>query len=491
MSRSTRQRVAADNRGLRWPVRVALGLMAAMVVLAASISGVSANTDPGTENPGTENPGTENPGAEKANPENASAEAPAPPDAHDVSSATDGSLRTNLGGTYDWAYATALQPDGRILAAGVSEANGTYDFALARYTPAMELDPTFGQGGVVLTDFGKSYDWAYAMALLPDGKILLAGVSSLSGSKDFALARYTSDGKLDPSFGQGGLVTEQTRSLTADIIRGIAVQPDGRIVVAGVSYEDVATVGPNGDFMVARYLPNGQSDLTFGLGGVMTTDFGDQSYDEPYAVVLQPDGKIVLGGYTNHGNGPGVLFGADQLAMARYGSNGLLDPSFAKGGRLIFDGGSLDERILAMALAPDGSLLAGGYVNGEKRSDLMLASVRTDGTLTPGFGTDGKGLSISDLGTFSERISSLLVQRDGKILAGGQTAVAHNADFAIFRYDSHGFFDQAFGRSGVASFDFEGREDRVHGLARQPDGKIVAVGQSEADFGLVRFNAPA
>ena len=241
--------------------------------------------------------------------------------------------------------------------------------------------------------------------------------------------------------------------------------------------------------MVARYLPDGQSDLTFGLGGVMTTDFGDQSYDEPYAVVLQPDGKIVLGGYTNHGNGPGVLFGADQLALARYGSNGLLDPTYGKGGRVIFDGGSLDERILALALAPDGSLLAGGYVNGEKRSDLLLARVQTDGSLAPGFGTDGKGLSVTDLGTYSERIASLILLPDGRILAGGQTAVAHNADFAIFRYDSHGLFDRAFGRSGVASFDFQGREDRVHGLARQPDGKIVAVGQSEADFGLVRFNA--
>jgi len=442
--------------------------------------------------------GAADPGAPQSPETPAPAPAPADPDAPESAEPeappvsvedVDGSLRTNLGGTYDWAYATALQPDGRILAAGVSEAKGTYDFALARYTPAMDLDPTFGEGGFVLTDFGKSYDWAYALALLPDGKILVAGVSDASGSKDFALARFNPDGTLDKGFGKGGLVTETTRSLTADIIRGLAVQPDGRIVVVGVSYEDVATLGPNGDFMLARYLPNGQSDLTFGLGGIMTTDFGDQSYDEPYAVVLQADGKIVLGGYTNSGNGPGVLFGADQLAMARYGPTGLLDPSFGQGGRLIFDGGSLDERILALALAPDGSLLAGGYAFGERRSDLMLASVRTDGKLTPGFGTDGKGFAITDLGTYSERIASLIVLPDGRILAGGQTAVAHNADFAIFRYDSKGVFDRAFGRSGVASFDFQGREDRVHGLARQSDGKVVAVGQSEADFGLVRFNA--
>jgi uncharacterized delta-60 repeat protein len=450
----SRGRVWAGQQALRWRWRTGLGLILAIAALGASISAASA--DPGTV---------------------------------DVSFGTEGALRTNLGGTYDWAYATAIQPDGKILAAGVSEAKGTYDFALARYTSTKDLDPTFGEGGFVLTDFGRSYDWAYAMALLPSGKILVAGVSDASGSKDFALARYNPNGTLDTSFGSGGRVTENSRSLTADIIRGMTIQPDGRIVVAGVSYEDVATLGPNGDFMVARYLPDGRNDLTFGIGGMMTTDFADSSYDEPYAVVLQPDGRIVLGGYTNAGNGPGVLFGADQLALARYGPNGLLDPSFGQGGKVIFDGGSLDERILTLTLARDGSILAGGYVNGEKRSDLLLARLRTDGTLTPKWGNTGKGLSINDLGTNSERIASLVLQPDGKIVAGGQTAVAHNADFAVFRYDAHGSFDPTFGRAGVARFDFQGREDRVHAVALQSDGKIVAVGQSEADFAVARFNA--
>jgi uncharacterized delta-60 repeat protein len=450
---SRRGCISAGQKASRSGWRITLGVLLTITALGATVS--SATADPGQA---------------------------------DVSFGVDGALRTNLGGTYDWAYATAIQPDGKILAAGVSEANGTYDFALARYTSTRDLDPTFGTKGFVLTDFGRSYDWAYSLALLPKGKILVAGVSDASGSKDFALARYNPDGTLDTSFGVGGRVTETSRSLTADIIRGMTVQPDGRIVVAGVSYQDVATVEPNGDFMVARYLPDGGNDLTFGIGGVMATDFGDSSYDEPYAVILQPDGRIVLGGYTNAGNGPGVLFGADQLALARYGANGLLDHSFGDGGKVIFDGGSLDERILALALAPDGSILAGGYVNGEKRSDLLLARLRTDGLLSKGWGNTGKGLSINDLGTNSERIASLVLQPDGKIVAGGQTAVANNADFAVFRYEPHGSFDPTFGRGGVASFDFQGREDRIHAVALQPDGKIVGVGQSEADFALARFN---
>jgi uncharacterized delta-60 repeat protein len=453
VERSSRGRAGSD-RASRWRWRAALGVVSSLALLTGVVPAASAA--PGTL---------------------------------DATFGVGGALRSNFGGTYDWAFATAIQPDGRILAAGVSDARGTYDFALARYTSAHDLDPTFGVGGVVLTDFGHSYDWAYALALLPDGKILVAGVSDASGSKDFALARYGPNGDLDRSFGHDGLVTEHLRSLTTDIIHGVAIQPDGRIVVAGVTYEDVLTLRPHGDFMVARYNPDGTNDLSFGIGGVTTTDFSGESYDEPYAIVLQPDGRIVLGGYTNSGGGSGVLFGAEQLALARYMPNGLLDPSFGQDGKVIFDGGSLNERILALTPGPDGSLLAGGYVNGEKRGDLLLARLRPDGSLAGGFGNTGLGFSVDDLGTNSERISSLVLQPDGGIVAGGQTAVANNADFAVFRYDGNGVLDPTFGRGGVASFDFGGREDRVHAVALQPDGKIVAVGQSEADFAVVRFNA--
>ena len=133
--------------------------------------------------------------------------------------------------------------------------------------------------------------------------------------------------------------------------------------------------------------------------------------------------------------------------------------------------------------------MAGGYTNGERRGDLLLAHISPGGALDTHFGNTGKGFSIQDLGTNSERISSLVLEPNGKIVAGGQTAASDNADFAVFRYNPDGTLDGSFGRRGVASFDFGGREDRVHAVALQPDGKIVAVGQSEADFAIVRFHS--
>ena len=401
-------------------------------------------------------------------------------------------LRTmGLGGTYDWAYATALQPDGKILAAGVTNARGTYDFAVARYLPSGELDPSFADHGVAITDFGRSWDWAHALALQPDGRIVVAGVSDRSGSRDFALARYTASGKLDPTFGNGGLVLTPVRPLTTDIIHGLAIQPDGNILAAGVTYDDKVSLRPHGDFMVARYTPKGELDPAFGVGGVTTTNFDGESYDEPYAVVLQPDGRIVLGGSSNTGGGIGRIMGADNLALARYLPNGLADPGFGQGGKVVVDAGAMQESIRALALQPDGSIVAAGLTNGEKRGDLLLGRFAPNGALDPTFGGPRTGLAINDLGTAEEGLTSVALTPDGSIIAGGIVAPNPNGDMAVLRYDRRGRIDRSFGHDGVATADFGGRDDRLRGLALQPDGKIVAVGSSETDFALARFDAVA
>ncbi len=414
--------------------------------------------------------------------------APATPGELDVTFGVGGVVTTNFGGTYDWAYAGARQPDDRIVAAGVSNAQGTYDFALARYSADRSLDPSFGKGGMVTTDFGESYDWAYGLALQPDGKIVVAGVSDRGGSKNLALARYLPNGALDGGFGENGLVTEERRPLTTDIVRALVLQPDGKILVAGVTFEDTVSINPQGDFILARYMADGSSDPTFGVGGVVTTDFGDGSYDDAYALLLQPDGRSLLGGYSTSAGDPGVLFGADQLALARYTPEGLPDMGFGDNGKVVVDAGSLDEEIRALALTPVGSIVAAGFANGERGGDVLVARFTPEGAIDLSFGEGG--MTVTSLSPYSEGLTAVALQSDGRIVAAGDVSRAREAlaDFAVVRYDPNGHLEETFGTGGVATADFEQRQDKAGALILQPDGKLVTVGSSEHDFALARFN---
>ncbi|WP_318773950.1 Ig-like domain-containing protein, partial [Meiothermus sp.] len=202
-----------------------------------------------------------------------------------------GKVTTDLGSSYDEAYALVLQPDGRLVAAGRSvDAAGNDDFALVRYNPDGSLDTSFGIGGKVTTEVGSSSDEARALVLQPDGKLVAAGYSSnAAGKSDFALVRINPNGSLDTSFGSGGKVTTAVGSSSG--IAALVLQPDGKLVAAGPS--------SNGDydFALVRYNPNGTLDPTFGSGGKVITDLGSGS-DEAHALVLQPDGKLVAAGYS-------------------------------------------------------------------------------------------------------------------------------------------------------------------------------------------------
>jgi uncharacterized delta-60 repeat protein len=223
------------------------------------------------------------------------------------------------------------------------------------------------------------------------------------------------------------------------------------------------------------------------VGGIVITNFEGESYDEPRTVVVQPDGGIVLGGSSNTGGGIGRIFGADNLALARYLPSGLLDPSFGRTGKVVVDAGGFFESIRSIALDPSGAIVAAGRTNGERRGDLLLARFRPDGGLDATFGTTRRGLTITDLGTGEEGLSGLALAPDGTIITGGIVAPDPHGDLAVMRYDTNGAFDRSFGGDGFASVDIGGRDDRLRGLALQPDGNIVVVGSSETDFVVARF----
>jgi uncharacterized delta-60 repeat protein len=404
----------------------------------------------------------------------------------DASFGIGGTVTTDFRGTSAAARAVAVQPDGKIVAAGLAAINGVLDFALVRYNPDGTLDASFGTVGIVTNpfDFVGSFDRVTSVALQPDGKIVLAGSTGVNSFANFALARYNSNGTLDVGFGTSGTVTTNFGQVSAEAW-SVAIQADGKIVAAGQ-----ANIDGGESFALARYNSNGTLDASFGTGGKATTAFTATSYAFAFSVAVQPDGRIVAAGYASTG-GPDASAPNFDFALARYNSNGTLDASFGTGGRVTTDFAGPSDQASSVAIQPDGRIVvagaAGPYVN--RRFDFALARYNSNGTLDASFGTGGK--AMTDFAGFNDLPSSIALQGDGKIVVVGQTAVGENDDFGLARYNSNGTLDTSFGTSGKVTTDFGGSTDQPTSVALQPDGKIVVAGYAfingRYDFALARY----
>jgi uncharacterized delta-60 repeat protein len=402
----------------------------------------------------------------------------AAPGALDPSFGTGGKVTTAIGLNDDSGYALALQPDGKVVAAGTA-ANGAsgYDFALARYNPNGSLDPSFNGTGKVLTAIGpgQGYDVVLALIRQPDGKLVAAGQSNNGSNFDIALARYNPNGTLDTSFNGTGKVTTAI-GLGDDSAFALAVQPDGKLVIAGRSY-----VGSNFDIALARYNPNGTLDTSFNGTGKVTTAIGVGG-DSAYALALQPDGKLVAGGDSL--NGSQVV-----IALARYYPNGSLDTSFNGTGKVTTAIGSV-AGLNELALQPDGKLVAAGTGNNGPGSQqaFSLARYNLNGSLDASFGSGGKVTTA--IGSSSDVAEALVLQPDGRLVAGGFSYVGSRRVFALARYATNGSLDPSFGSSGKVTTAI-GSDDQAYALVLQPDGRLVAGGfthnGSNHDFALVRY----
>jgi uncharacterized delta-60 repeat protein len=382
--------------------------------------------------------------------------AQASPGALDTSFGSDGKITTAIGND-DHAHAIALQPNGKIIAAGESSGG----FALARYNPNGSLDPGFGSGGTVKTAFG-SFAVITAIALQPAGKIVAAGFRLNAGQYDFSLARYNSDGSLDMGFGSGGTVTTDFGS--DDYANAIALQPDGKIVAVGQS---------GSHFALARYNPNGSLDTTFGSGGTVTTSVAGNGAAS--GIALQPDGKLVAAGESDA-----------HFALARYKPDGSLDPSFGSGGEVA---SGIGGNASALVQQPDGKLVLGGFENNGTGYQFGLARFDANGSPDTTFGSGGTVMTPIEKNAF---VRAIALQPDGKILASGY-AYYYNAQeaFALARYNPNGSVDAGFGSDGTVT-TYVGSNDTADAVALEADGKVVAAGSSSnygspPEFALVRY----
>jgi uncharacterized delta-60 repeat protein len=268
----------------------------------------------------------------------------------------DGKVTTNFTSRLDAAWDVAIQSDGKIVAVGdAGFRTGNSRFAVARYNTDGTLDTSFGGDGKVTTQFTRHDDPVAGVALQADGKIVVSGGANWGGGEsNFALARYNTDGTLDATFsGDGKVTTDFARR--GDYANAVVVQADGKLVAGG--YATYSRTNGRNRFAVARYNAEGTLDTTFSGDGKQTTDFTRRN-DPALDLTLQLDGKIVAAGISNSdGSNPNV-------ALARYNADGTLDASFSGDGKVTTDFTGGYDQAYAVALQPDGKVVVGGAAAG-------------------------------------------------------------------------------------------------------------------------------
>ena len=375
----------------------------------------------------------------------------------DPSFGGDGTVVLSLSAERERAYAVAIQSDGRILLGGVRTNidNTASSFLLVRLDAGGAPDPSFGTGGAVVTSLPGVHMTLLSVLPQADGKIVAVGMGSAMGTS-IILARYDSDGSLDPTFGTGGLVSSVLGPGQGSVM-GAMLQNDGRIIVAGNSY----ATSPFRSAL-ARFNPDGSADPTFGSGGEVLSDLGP-SHD---GIGLQPDGRILVVGRAGSNGG-----------VARYLTDGSLDASFGTGGIAIAADPLYPNEVVVQA---DGGIVVGGASpDGPTGTDLNFKVRRFNDDGTPDASFAGGGVTTIGIGSLDDQPLGMVVQPNGRIVLGGYTTVTTNfaAQFALAAVNADGTLDATFGVGGIVTTQVAGfARDFAYALAMQPDGRLVLAG---------------
>ncbi len=322
-----------------------------------------------------------------------------------------GDVAISFSGIQDQALDVAVQGDGKLIVVGASRPGGINarnDFAIARFNADGTLDTAFGTAGKAYVDFLGGHDDANAVIVQPDGGILSIGYAAtdVGGSAfDFAVARITAAGELDTTFDSDGRATANVAG-ELDRAYAAALQPDGAIVLTG---EVRAERNGAGDVGLARFNGNGALDTTFGSGGVVHISYADDS-DQASDVALQADGKIVIAGNA-------VVGSTADFLIARLNADGSRDTSFGTAGLVTTPFGTLQDFARAVVIQPDGAIVAAGQASASTATDFGLVRLLSDGTFDSSFGAGGA--MIVDFFASSDAARALALQPDGKIVAAG------------------------------------------------------------------------
>lgn len=389
----------------------------------------------------------------------------------------NGKVAFQINDHYNNSTAIAVQPDGKILMAGSAGTGNPNNslVALVRLLPDGSLDATFGVDGKVLTNSGMLFSMAFTTDLLiqSDGKIVVIGSSSTSNSPfNTFLIRFHPDGAIDNTFGTNG---KRILHDCDGAISNARLQPDDKVVITGVS----TSASSQFDLVVHRLLPNGQPDSSFGTEGTVVTNLGTTN-DAGYAPAILPDGKILIAGHKNEE----LYSSATDFVLVRYLPDGSLDDTFGEGGIAVHSFSSVQDDALDLLVLPDDKILLTGYFQDDNGNyDFTLIRCLSNGALDTSLGNGG--ILSFDLGSKYDLPRYCIRQPDGKLLLAGTTEVAA-WEFrpAIVRLNADFTMDSTFGSYGVLKAGVDDLINDVHSLAHvamQPDGNLVLCSDSYTD----------
>jgi len=379
---------------------------------------------------------------------------------------------TTVDYTFYGARPVLATPDGRIVVAGA----GYQSVGALRYNADGSPDTSFDRDGVASTTFDKAVA-VWAAALQSDGKLLVAGDYGTRA----LVVRYRADGRPDAAFDADGIVSTDLGTGTTASARALALQADGRVVVAGTVHGANAQAT---DFFVARYLADGSLDASFGTNGVVVTDVGKldplaggAASDSASGVVVQADGRIVVTG-TSDG----------RFALARYTASGALDASYGGNGVATAQMSNGTDVAAGAVLQPDGRVVVAGATT-DHAGDQRFAVARFDalGNLDASFGTGGR--ATTGFGFFASAGTSVALQPDGAIVvAGVDRNLSGTGNFALARFAADGSLDPNFSGDGMVTTDF-GASDVAYGVAALADGRLLAAGNDGQRTLLARYDS--
>jgi uncharacterized delta-60 repeat protein len=409
----------------------------------------------------------------------------------DYGFSSDGKVITNyVGNSHEEARAVAVQADGKIVVAGNTTIGGSqyyiHNWVLMRYLTNGSLDPSFGANGKLNLDFAGANDQITGLAIQSDGKILAAGWA-LGYDDNFAFARFLPNGSLDTTFGGDGKVMFSL--FGNDHIAAISLQTDGKVVFAGSSFSTSDYVI---HFVVGRLNTNGTLDHTFDSDGIVTTDFGSTS-SPAWSVLAQADGKIVACGWN-------LSTVTDyDFVLARYNANGSLDNSFDGNGKLSTDfNGRADVAYKIVRTAAGKYVVAGTsyYENIPGGFELALARYNANGALDTTFSGDGK-LATDVLPLFGDAVGGLVALPTGEVVVAcypKDFVDNHTPYFTLAKFLNDGKPDLSFGTGGTLITVFGPGGGYANALALQPDGSLVAAGRyrltgGDDDIAVARYKS--